>query len=471
MPSAAVVGSGPNGLAAAIRLAQHGVAVTVYEAAATPGGGLRSAELLRSGVVHDVCSAVHPMALASPFFRYVGLRQYGLEFVWPEVDLVHPLADGSAGVLYRNISRTAAGLGVDAAMWQWSFGGFSRRFDKLLADALQPPVHVPHRPFLFGAFGANAALAASWSWRRWRTAQATALFAGIAGHAFTRLDTAFSASVGHLLTVAAHAHGWPVAVGGSQAIADAMVAKFRDLGGIIETNAAISDRGELGDVDIVMLDTSPQAAARILGNRQPARLRSAYQRFRHGAAAVKVDFVTNGAVPWTNPEARRAGTVHVCGTAGQVAAAERQCARGIMPERPLVIVGQQHLADPSRCSGSLQPLWAYAHVPAGYGGDATTTIIDQIERCAPGFRDTIVATHTMTTSDMEAYNPNYVGGDIIGGDSGVLQLLARPVLRPDPYFTGVAGVYLCSASTPPGAGVHGMCGANAADRALRELSQ
>lgn len=470
-PTATVVGSGPNGLAAAITLARAGVDVTVLEAAPTPGGGMRSADVTGAGVVSDVCSAVHPLAVASPFFTGANLGAHGLEFAWPEVDLAHPLDDGSAGVLYRDIDATAAGLGADGPMWKRTFGPFAANFADLAADALDSPVHLPRHPVLFGLFGVNAALPASVSWRRWRTPQARALFTGVAAHAMSRLDTPMSSSVGMLLTASAHARGWPVAVGGTGAIADAMVAELESLGGRIETGRTVRSIDELGDSDVVMLDVSPRNALTILGrNRVPRRQRRAYGKYRHGMAAFKVDFVINGDVPWTNADCRRAGTVHLGGTAEEVAAAEKMSADGVMPDKPFVLVGQQYLADPSRSSGTLNPLWSYAHVPQGFRGDATEAIIDQIERFAPGFRDIVVSHTSMSTGDLENYNANYVGGDILGGHSGMTQLLARPVLSPDPYHAGIPGTYLCSASTPPGAGVHGMCGANAAARALSELA-
>jgi phytoene dehydrogenase-like protein len=478
MTTAAVVGSGPNGLAAAVTLARAGVRVTVVEAADTPGGGMHSAELLEPGVVHDLCSAIHPMAAASPFFRSTDLARHGLEFAWPEVQLAHPLDDGSAGTVLRGVDHTAAGLGRDAAVWRATFAPFAARLDDLMADATAPPVHVPAHPFLFTLFGANVAVPAALSRHRWRTPQAQAVFTGVAAHVFTRLDLPLSSSVGMLLTTAAQATGWPVAVGGSAAITRALVAEAESLGVRMVTGTTVRDLDELAALtgtpgqrpDIVQLDTSPQAAADILAGRQPSRQARAYHRFRSGAAAFPVHYVVRGDVPWTAPAARDAACLHLGGTAAEVIAAERDCARGVMPDRPFVLVGQQYRADPTRSAGDLHPLDVYAHVPAGFTGDATEAVTAQIERFAPGFRDTVVACSPTSTTGLADSNPNLRGGDIIGGHTGPVQLLARPVLSPRPYRTGVPGVYLCSASTPPGAGVHGMGGMNAAELALREVA-
>ena len=474
MTTAAVVGSGPNGLAAAITLARAGVSVTVIESSDAPGGGMHSAELLEPGVLHDLCSSIHPMAVSSPFFRSVDLASHGLSFAWPEIQLAHPLDDGTAGSLLRGVDQTAAALGRDATLWRATFAPFVSRIDDLMEDVTAPPLHLLKHPLLFTLFGANVAVPAAASLRRWRTPRARALFAGVAAHVFTRLDLPLSSSVGMLLTAAAQAEGWPVAVGGSQAIARAMTAEAEKLGVRIVTGTTVTDLDQLtaltgGRPDITFLDTSPGAAADLLAGHQPARQARAYRRFRAGSAAFPVHYVIRGGVPWTADDARRAGCVHVCGDAADVIAAERDCARGIMPDRPFILVSQQYLADPSRSAGDLHPLDVYAHVPAGYSGDATEIITAQIERFAPGFRDTIVSSTSLSTTDLERSNPNLVGGDIIGGHSGPVQLLARPVLSPYPYRTGVPGVYLCSASTPPGAGVHGMSGHNAATLALQEM--
>ena len=468
---AAVVGSGPNGLAAAIMLARRGFKVCVFEASSTPGGGMRSHDQLRTGVIHDMCSAVHPFTAASPFFTDVDLRRHGLRFSLPEVDLVHPLDDNRIAVLHRDINRTATNLGRDGKIWKATFGPLAHSFDKIVQDFLGPVLHIPRHPLSALSFGINAALPAQLSAWRWREPATRALFGGIAAHALTRLDTPMSSAVGMMLTAAAHATGWPVAVGGSVAIANAMVAELSSYGGEIICNVQVTSLEQLRGFDIVMLDTSPPAAAEILKDRLPKRQRHAYQTYRFGPGAFKVDFVVKGHIPWIHDAARQAGTVHVGGTISQIAVTEKQIADGQLSDHPFVLVGQQYLADPSRSDGDYNPVWAYAHVPQGYPYDATEHIVRQIERYAPGFRDSVVESASYSTEALEKYNKNYVGGDIIGGATDMSQLLARPIFSANPYATGVPGVYICSASTPPGAGVHGMCGVQAARHALKTLAK
>ncbi|MEO6156278.1 MAG: NAD(P)/FAD-dependent oxidoreductase, partial [Ilumatobacteraceae bacterium] len=377
--------------------------------------------------------------------------------------------DGSAGVMCRSIEQTAEHLGSDGRSWRRVFEPFASRFDELFADACQPILRVPQHPLTLARFGALALLPATTLGHIWRTEQAKALWAGVAGHAFTRLDRPMTSAVGLMLIAAGHARGWVVAKGGSQAIAQALVADIGHHGGRIETGVRVTSADDLPPYDILMLDVSPSSAADILGDRLPARIARSYRRFRHGPAAFKVDFAIEGDVGWTASAACQAGTVHLGGSLDEVVADELAVHRGSMPERPFVLVGQQYLADPSRSVGNIHPLWTYAHVPHGYTGDATDAIVAQIERFAPGFRDRIIGTAVRSTTEMAVYNPNFVGGDIIGGASSLTQLLFRPRLAVDPYFTGIPGTYLCSASTPPGAGAHGMCGANAATRALARL--
>ena len=464
---AVVVGSGPNGLAAAARLARAGLEVTVLEAADTIGGGTRSSEYLTPGLLHDHCSAAHPMALASPLFK--DLQLPGLTWLSAEVECAHPLDDGTAGALHRSFDATETALGADGHRWRRVFEPIATHFDDLFADISQPILRVPHHPVTLARFGARAALPATALARLWRTPQTQALWTGVAAHAFWRLDRPLTSAIGLALGAGAHAHGWVVAKGGSQAIADALAADVIRNGGSITTGVRVRDAAELPPHDLLMLDVTPSAALAILGDRVPGRVAAAYRRFRHGAGAFKVDFAIEGGVPWTADAARRAATVHLGGTAAEVAAIELAVHRGEMPDRPFVLVGQQYLADPARSVGNVHPLWTYAHVPAAYAGDATEGIIGQIERFAPGFRERVVGTAVRSATEMAVYNPNYVGGDIIGGASSLMQTLFRPRLALDPYATGVPGVWLCSASTPPGAGAHGMCGANAATRALRSL--
>ena len=469
MSSAIVVGSGPNGLAAAARLARAGLAVTVLEANETIGGGTRSSEMILPGLVHDHCAGFHPLVVASPFLSGLDLASRGLTWRPPVVDCAHPLDDGTAGVLHRSIDLTADGLGPDGRRWRRLFEPIGAHFDDLLADAMQPILRVPRHPLVMARFGAAAMLPATVTARLWKNEQAKALWSGVTAHAFHPLDRPFTSAVGLMLVAAAHAQGWPVAQGGSQAIAEALAADIRQHGGVIETGRRVTSVGELPPSDVLMLDVIPSIAVDILGDRLPERVARAYRRFRHGPGAFKVDFAVEEGVPWTAPAARQAGTVHLGGGHHEVVANEAAIHRGVMPERPFVLVGQQYLADPGRSVGNVHPLWTYAHVPHCYTGDATAAIVAQIERFAPGFRERIVGTAVRTTSEMSVYNANYVGGDIAGGGCSPKQLLFRPRVSRNPYFTGIPGTYLCSASTPPGAGAHGMCGANAAARALAEL--
>ena len=469
MSEAIVVGSGPNGLACAVELARNGVRVTVLEAEDRIGGGTRTSELTVPGLLHDDCSATHPMAVGSPFLRSLDHERHGLEWLWPEVDLAHPLDDGSVGVMVRSIEQTADGLGEDGKAWRRVFGSASAHFGELLEDIMKPVLHVPRHPARLVRFGLAAAAPATLLAHSWRTPQARALFGGVAAHAFSPMNRPMSSSVGCALINACHAFGWPVAKGGSQSISDALASVLRANGGTIETGRRISDLAELGGADAVVFDLAPGAVARIAGERLPARVARAYRRYRHGPGAFKLDLAVEGGVPWTNEACGRAGTVHVIGGFEEIVLAERAINRGSMPERPYVLVGQQYLADPQRSEGDLHPLWAYAHVPSGFAGDASEAILGQIERFAPGFRGRIVATHMRGPAELAAYDANYVGGDIITGANTPLQLLFRPRVALDPYSAGTPGLYICSAATPPGAGAHGIGGYNAARSVLRDL--
>jgi len=469
MVDAVVVGSGPNGLAAAVTLAQAGLSVTVLEAAGEPGGGTRSSELTLPGVLHDHCSAVHPLGVGSPYLSSLPLARYGLRWRWPAVDLAHPLDDGRAGVLVRSLADTAAGLGADGASWRSLFGPLARDLDGLATDVLRPLVHVPRHPVALARFGSRAVLPATTVARRFRGEEARALFAGCAAHQLGPLTRPLSAAVGLTLVAAGHAWGWPVAEGGSRAISDALVGLLRDLGGTVECGVRVRSLADLPPARAVLLDVAPAAAVMLAGDAMPARVARAYRRWRHGPGAFKVDLAVEGGIPWRAAACRRAGTVHVGGTLAEVVRAESDVSRGRMPARPFVLVAQQHLADPGRSAGDVHPVWAYAHVPHGWPGDATEAVLGQLERFAPGVRERVVAVASRSTGQLERDNPNYVGGDIGGGANDGLQLGLRPRLAADPYWTGIPGVYLCSASTPPGAGVHGMCGHHAARAALRRL--
>ena len=466
---AVVVGSGPNGLAAAVALAMGGRRVTVLEADDTAGGGARSAELTVPGLVHDTCSGVHPFGVGSPFLSTLPLAEHGLVWRWPEVDLAHPLDDGTAALMYRDLDRTCDGLGVDGRAWRRIFGPLVARFDDLARDVLGPVLRWPDHPVLMARFGLRAIASANAVGRAFRTDAAKGLWAGSAAHLFHRFGRPFSASVGLMLNAGGHAHGWPVAEGGSGAISAALVSLLEAHGGTVVTGHPVGSIADLPPSRAVLLDTSPGAAADILGDRLPRRRARAYRRFRHGPAAFKVDLAVRGGIPWAAEDVGRAGTVHVGGSLADIAAAEAATVRGEMPARPFVLVAQQSVADPGRAVGDLHPVYAYAHVPAGWSGDGERVVVDQIERVAPGFSERIVATATRSPAQLGESDPNLVRGDIVGGANDPLQLVARPRFAVDPYATGAPGVFLCSASTPPGAGVHGMAGFHAAMRALRWL--
>ncbi|MBP2585990.1 phytoene dehydrogenase-like protein [Streptomyces sp. PvR006] len=469
MTTAVVVGAGPNGLAAAALLAREGLEVTVLEAAEEIGGGTRTFEAILPGLLHDHCSAIHPMAVTSPALRSLGLERHGLRWRRPEIDCVHPLDDGTAGVLLRSVAETAAGLGADGARYRALLEPSVRRWDALADDVMGPLLRIPAHPLSLARFGLPTVLPASALARLFRTPQARALWAGVAAHSFRPLSDPFSSAIGLGILTAGHAAGWAVAEGGSHAITLAMAAVLAEHGGVIHTGARITDRRQLPPADVTLLDLDPGQVARLYGDRLPPRAAAAYRRFRRGPGAFKVDLAVEGGVPWTDESARRAGTVHLGGPLGEVAFTEKEVTEGRMPRRPFVLVGQQYLADPSRSVGDVHPVWTYAHVPYGYEGDATEPVLRQLERFAPGVRERVVGHHVTRPADFAAVNPNFAGGDILTGAKTVPRLLlgARPAL--DPYATGLPGVFLCSAATPPGPGAHGMCGAGAAASALRHL--
>ncbi|MBB1153013.1 phytoene desaturase family protein [Amycolatopsis dendrobii] len=469
MTAAVVVGSGPNGLAAAAVLARAGVDVTVLEAADEIGGGTRTYEAIVPGLRHDHCSATHPMAVGSPVLTDLGLDRYGLRWRLPEIDCVHPLDDGTAGVLRHSVSGTAAGLGPDERRWSALFSSPAQNYDALSEDILGPLLRVPKHPLLLGRFGLPTVVPATVLARCFRTEQARALWLGVAAHAFRPLDRPLSSAIGLGILTAGHRHGWAVAEGGSRAIGDALAALIADFGGKIETGVRVASVSQLPRADVVVWDVGPSALAQVLGDRLPPRIRRAYERFRYGPGAFKVDFAVQDGIPWRSPEARAAGTVHLGGSAAEVAAGEREVHNGQMPERPFVLLGQQYLADPSRSVGDVHPVWAYAHVPHGYTGDATEAITAQIERFAPGFRERVIGSVTTSSAEFAAGNPNFVGGNILTGAKDLRQLVFGPRTTLQPYDAGVPGHFVCSAATPPGPGAHGMCGSHAATRALRYL--
>lgn len=470
MTTATVVGAGPNGLAAAVTLARQGIDVTVLEAADVIGGGTKTTERILPGLLHDDGAAVHPIALASPFFRSLDLAGQGLEWAWPEVDLAHPLDGGRAGVMRRSLEETAALLGADGDRWRRLFGPLSAGFDDLAGEVLRPLLHVPRHPIALARFGAMAMMPASALGRIWRTEEARALWAGNAAHGWYPLSRPLTSSYALMFAAISHRYGWPVAVGGSARITDALARILLAHGGRIETGRRVASLAELPASDLVMLDLEPAAVARLAGDRLPGGVARAYRRFRRAPSAFKLDLAVDGGIPWANEHARAAGTVHLGGDAAEVAAAEKAIARGALPAAPFVLLAQQYLADPSRSVGDVHPVYTYAHVPHGYTGDASAAILAQIERFAPGTRERIVGMHATSGLELERGNANLVGGDIIGGANDPLQVVLRPRAGRDPYSVGIPGVYMCSASTPPGAGVHGMCGHNAALSALEGLS-
>lgn len=466
---AIVIGSGPNGLAAAITLQQAGVQVLLLEAKPTIGGGMRTAELTLPGFHQDVCSAVHPMAAASPFLRSLPLHDFGLEYIYPEILAAHPFDDGTAAALYPSLDGTATGLGADAAAYRRLFGPLVVAWPKIDTHILGPMLKIPKSPLALTAFGLKALQSGKQIATRFRTREAKGLWAGIVAHSMIPLEALTSSAIAFVLTIAGHRGGWPIPKGGSQSIADAMGAYFQSIGGTIKTNTEVKSLGDLPDAKAVLFDTSPKQLLQICGDALSALYRWQLKRHRYGMGVFKVDWALSEPVPFQAETARKAGTVHLGGTFDEIAQGERQVWKGGHPEKPFVLFAQQSLFDASRAPAGQHTGWAYCHVPNGSSKDMTQAIANQVERFAPGFRDTIRATHTFNTGEMERYNANYIGGDINGGVVNIAQLFNRPALRFSPYCTSAKGVYICSASTPPGGGVHGMCGHYAAKRALKDI--
>jgi phytoene dehydrogenase-like protein len=447
---AVIVGSGPNGLAAAIEIARAGHSVCVIEARDTIGGGSRSAALTLPGFQHDVCAAIHPLAVASPFFRSLPLAQHGLKWIHSTAALAHPFDEGPPALLYRSLSKTSAGLGADASAYEKVFSPFVHRAADLILEVLAPPIHKPRHPFLLMRFGLQA-VGSSQSFidKNFRGHAARGLIAGMAGHANMPLDTRPTAAFALLLTILGHAEGWPLVEGGSQRLIDA-------LGSYLKTLASRA----------VIFDLTPRQILNLTHDQLPPSYRWELRKYRPGPGVFKVDWALSAPIPWKSKEVAQAATVHLGGMAEELTAGERIVANGRCPERPFVILAQQSLFDPSRVPEGKHPAWGYCHIPNGSKIDMTERIEAQIERFAPGFRDCILSRHVMTPGDLESYNPNYLGGDITGGAQNIYQVIARPALRANPYVIPVKGLFICSASTPPGGGVHGMCGYHAARAVL-----
>lgn len=463
---AVVVGAGPNGLAAAIELARADLSVLVLEGHGEVGGGCRSAHLTEAGFVHDVCSAIHPLALASPFFKSLPLERLGARLVHPDAPLAHLISPEQAVMLERDIDATAQGLGPDGSAYVKLMRPLVRQEPRLV-PLLLGPLRIPRHPLVLARFGIKGAPPASLLARRFAGEAAPALLAGIAAHSVLPLSRMPSAGVALLLGLLAHAVGWPMVQGGSQALAEAMRRYLLELGGEVRTSTHVGRLEDVPPARAVLFDTSARAMADIAGKALPSRYARWLRRFRHGPGLFKIDWALDQPIPWKDEQAKRAATVHVGGNFAEVAASEEAVWRGNVHTHPFVLLAQQSLFDPTRAPAGKHTAWAYAHVPAGWTGDGRALIEDRVERFAPGFRDLIRARHTFTPMEMEAYNPNYIGGDITGGVQDLLQTFIRPAPRMDPYATPNKRLYLCSSSTPPGGGVHGMCGYHAAHSALR----
>jgi phytoene dehydrogenase-like protein len=444
--------------------------VLLLEANSTIGGGARSAELTLPGFVHDVCSAIHPLAIGSPFFRTLPLTQHGLKWLHPGFPLAHPLDDGRAVVLARSVEDTSNGLGRDGAAYCRLMSPFTAHWENLADEFLRPMLHWPRYPVQlaqFGWRGLRSARAMAQSW--FREEPARALFAGLAAHSFLRLDQVPSSAFGIVLGLLGHTVGWPMPVGGAKMIARALASYFESIGGDIEVDTPVENLAQVQNARLVLFDVTPRQFLRIAGDDMPKPYRQKLQSYRYGPGVFKIDYALDAPSPWQAEPCRRAGTIHIGGTLAEIAEAESHVAEGSHPEPPFVLLAQPTLFDSSRAPQGKHIAWAYTHVPNGSSFDMTARVERQIERFAPGFQQRILARHTMNCADLESRNANLVGGDINGGAADLFQLLARPVLSPTPYRTGLPGVYLCSASTPPGGGVHGMCGFHAANAALKSI--
>ena len=469
---AIVVGSGPNGLAAAIRLAQAGRSVVVLEGESTPGGGVRSAEVTLPGFVHDICSSVYPMAVCSPFLSILPLKDHGLEWISPPALMAHPFDNEPPALLYPSLDKTAAGLGVDGGAYTRLLGNLVPRSKPLLADLLAPP-HLPHHPFLMAKFGLKAIRPArSVANSIFQTERGRGFFAGMAAHSMLPLEDLSTAAAGMMLAIAGHAAGWPIARGGAQQLTKALISYLKSLGGNLITDCVVRSLDQLPTSRLVLLDVTPRQFLRMTDSNLDAsmvssrwnRYRRKLERYRYGIAAYKIDWALSRPVPWRNIECSTAGTLHLGATLDEISESERLPGRGQVSRRPFVLFAQPSLFDPGRTPDGKHTAWGYCHVPNGFAGDVTAAIEQQVERFAPGFRDCILARSVMKPANLEQHNPNLIGGDIAGGAMDLVQFFLRPTANM--YRTSLRNVYLCSSSTPPGPGVHGMCGYWAAEKAL-----
>lgn len=465
---AIVVGSGPNGLSAAITLQKAGLSVLIVEAKSTIGGGMRTAELTLPGFKHDICSAIHPMAMGSPFFADLPLHEHGLEFVHAPLAAAHPFDNGNVAILSRSIKETAKSLGKDGKAYLDLIKPLVESWPKIVDDTLGP-LGIPKHPLLLAQFGLKAMQPASWIAKNFETEKAKGLWAGMTAHSIQPLTNYSSAAIGMVLSAVGHLYGWPIPKGGSQSIADALASYFISIGGKIETNFLVKSLDQLPSSDTVLFDVTPKQLLAIAGDKFSPLYKWQLERYRYGMGVFKIDWALDGAIPFTAPECNKAATVHLGNTFKEIADGEQLASSGGHPEKPFVLLAQQSLFDKTRAPEGKHTAWAYCHVPNGSNVDMTAAIENQVERFAPGFKDQILAKNTMNSSQIEAYNPNYIGGDINGGIIDIGQLFTRPALRLSPYRTSAKGIYICSSSTPPGGGVHGMCGYHAAKTALNDV--
>jgi phytoene dehydrogenase-like protein len=465
---AVIVGSGPNGLAAAILMQQNGLSVLLIEGKSTVGGGLRSAELTLPGYVHDICSAVHPLAVASPFFETLPLSVHGLEYIYPEVAAAHPFDDGNAAILKGSVEETARLLGADADAYIKLMQPVVKSWPSIVTDVLGP-LHYPKHPLAMVRFGLSALTSVSYLVKRFNTIEAKGLFGGMAAHSMQPLSNLTTSAIALVLMANGHLKGWPIPKGGSNHIANALASYFVSIGGKIETNTPITSLRQLPSAHAILFDVTPKQLLKIAGHSFSALYKWQLERYRYGMGVFKMDWALEAPIPFKAAGCHKAGTIHIGNTFEEIADAEQQIWHGKHPEKPFVLLAQPSIFDPTRAPQDKHTAWAYCHVPSGSEKDMTAIIENQVERFAPGFKDTILARHTMNTTQMEDYNPNYIGGDINGGVIDLGQLFTRPVLRLSPYKTSAKGIYICSSSTPPGGGVHGMCGYHAARKALKDV--